>query len=111
MSTQNSAASSAPFVPRLASATIGAVSPPPRLATYILCYQDDRRGLEKRVHFEAVSPAVALDIARGEAGGRWALLLCDGEVVCRLEREAVGLGEYWLITGSAPAQRPDILTQ
>lgn len=71
------------------------------LATYTLCYEDDRRGLEKRIHFEAATPAVALEIAQGEAGGRWALLLRDGKILCRLEREAVGLSEYWLIAGES----------
>lgn len=76
-------------------------SPSSETATYTLCYEDDCRGLEKRVRFEAASAATALEIARGEAGGRWALLMCEGEILCRLEREAVGSSEYWVV---APAQ-------
>ncbi|WP_192648720.1 hypothetical protein [Sphingopyxis sp. OAS728] len=71
-------------------------------ATYTLCYEDDCRGLEKRVRFEAENAAVALEIARGEAGGRWAILMCEGEILCRLEREAVGSSEYWVV---APVQK------
>jgi hypothetical protein len=76
-------------------------TPTSGLATYTLCYEDDCRGLEKRVRFEAASAATALEIARGEAGGRWALLMCGGEILCRLEREAVGSSEYWVV---APPQ-------
>ncbi len=67
--------------------------------TYTLCYEDDHRGLEKRVRFEARSPAIALDIARGEAEGRWALLMRGGEILCRLEREDIGPGSLWVIDG------------
>lgn len=71
-------------------------------ATYTLCYQEDGRGVEKRIRFEARSAAVALDIACGEAEGRWALLLCGEEILCRLEREAVGPGCLWVIDAALP---------
>lgn len=87
------AASSTAIVPPLAA---------PHKATYTLCYQEDCRGLEKRVRFEAASAAVALEIAQGEADGRWALLLCDGEILCRLERAAAGPGQYWVIDAVPP---------
>lgn len=105
MPTHSFAATTAVPFPLLSSSA-GSAGAGSGMATYTLCYEDDRRGLEKRVHFEAATPAVALEIAQGEAGGRWALLLCEGEVLCRLEREAVGLSEYWLITGDPARGAP-----
>lgn len=84
------------------SITIAPPIAPPHKATYTLCYQEDCRGLEKRVRFEAANAAVALEIAQGEADGRWALLLCDGEILCRFERAAAGPGQYWVIDAVPP---------
>jgi hypothetical protein len=54
--------------------------------TYTLRYDDDAVGIGKRVEFEAANAAYALEIARGEADGRRALLLENGRPLCRLEK-------------------------
>ncbi|HET6526875.1 hypothetical protein [Sphingopyxis sp.] len=68
------------------------------MATYTLRYQDDGLGVEKRVEFDADSPARALGIAQGEAEGRWAELCIDGKPVCRIGRAGTGAGDYWVIS-------------
>lgn len=69
-----------------------------RRATYTLCYEDDAFGLPKRIEFEAESPAAALEIAQGEADGRQARLLVDGEPLCQLEKApAAAAAPYWII--------------
>jgi hypothetical protein len=65
--------------------------------TYALRYEDDGIGIEKRVEFEADTPAQALLIAQGEAEGRWAELSADGRPICLLGRENLGAGNYWVI--------------
>lgn len=68
-----------------------------RMTTFTLCYVQDGFGLEKRVEFDAASPAQALLIAQGEAEGRWAELSADGKSICRLGRAGAGAGDYWVI--------------
>lgn len=67
------------------------------MITYMLRYEDDGLGVEKRVEFEADTPARALLIAQSEAEGRWAELSANGRSICRLGRENVGAGNYWVI--------------
>lgn len=68
----------------------------------MLRYEDDGLGVEKRVEFEADSPAQALLIAQGEAEGRWAELSADGQRICQLGREGLGAANYWVIRSDAP---------
>lgn len=76
--------------------------PPPEMrATYTLHYEEDALGVEKRVEFEARTPAFALEIARSEAEGRQALLLENGRPLCRLVKALSGDASYWIV-----AQRP-----
>jgi hypothetical protein len=65
--------------------------------TYTLRYEDDGLGVEKRVEFEAATPAQALLIAQGEAEGRWAELCADGLLICWLGRQSTGDSNYWVI--------------
>ena len=67
------------------------------MITYTLRYEEDGLGIEKRVEFEAETPAQALLIAQGEVEGRWAELCADGQPVCRLGRQSIGAGNYWVI--------------
>ena len=67
------------------------------MITYMLRYEDDGLGVEKRVEFKADTPAQALLIAQAEAEGRWAELSADGKPICRIGRENVGTGNYWVI--------------
>lgn len=67
------------------------------MITYTLRYEEDGLGVEKRVEFEAKTPAQALLIAQGEAEGRWAELCADGKLVCRLGRQSTGASNYWVI--------------
>lgn len=76
------------------------------MITYALRYEDDGIGIEKRVEFEADTPAQALLIAQGEAEGRWAELSADGRPICLLARETLGAGNYWVIR---PQQQPEII--
>lgn len=66
-------------------------------ATYTLRYEDDSLGIEKRIEFEAVSAAYALEIARAEAEGRRALLLENGRPLCRLVKALAGDAPYWIV--------------
>jgi hypothetical protein len=75
--------------------------------TYALRYEDDGIGIEKRVEFEADTPAQALLIAQSEAEGRWAELSADGRPICLLGRENLGAGNYWVIR---PQQHSEIVT-
>lgn len=68
-----------------------------RRTTYTLCYDDDALGLPKRIEFEAESPAMALEIAKGEADGRQARLLVDGEPLCQLVKAPAADAPYWII--------------
>ncbi|HJS12320.1 hypothetical protein [Sphingopyxis sp.] len=77
------------------------------MITYALRYEDDGIGIEKRVEFEADTPAQALLIAQGEAEGRWAELSADGRPICLLGRENLGAGNYWIIR---PQQHREIAT-
>ena len=73
-----------------------------RRLTYTLHYEEDALGLPKRIEFEADSPATALEIAMGEAAGRRALLLADGEPLCQLVKAAADPAPYWIVArGSA----------
>lgn len=78
------------------------------MITYALRYEDDGIGIEKRVEFEADTPAQALLIAQGEAEGRWAELSADGRPICLLGRENLGAGNYWVIR---PQQHSEIATR
>ncbi|MBE1526922.1 hypothetical protein GGC65_001378 [Sphingopyxis sp. OAS728] len=68
------------------------------MPTFTLRYKDDGLGLDKRVEFDATSPAVALGVASAEREGRRAILLADGEPLCELARESEG---YWRIAGAS----------
>ena len=76
-----------------------------RRATYTLCYDDDALGLPKRIELEAESPAMALEIAEGEADGRQARLLVDGEPLCQLVKAPAADAPYWII-GREPKANP-----
>jgi hypothetical protein len=65
--------------------------------TYTLRYDDDAVGIGKRVEFEAANAAYALEIARGEADGRRALLLEYGRPLCRLEKAVPGDASFWIV--------------
>ncbi len=56
--------------------------------SYSLQFDDDGIGLPKRVEFEATSAGAALEIAEEQCNGRWAVLLCEGAVLCRVGRSA-----------------------
>jgi hypothetical protein len=75
--------------------------------TYTLRYDDDEHGIGKRVEFEAANAAYALEIARGEADGRWALLLEDGRPLCRLEKATPGDATFWIVAADAPPPDTD----
>lgn len=68
-----------------------------RKVTYTLRYDEDAVGLPKRIEFEAENPATALEIAMGEAEGRRALLLADGEPLCQLVKAAADPGPFWIV--------------
>lgn len=73
----------------------------PKLS-YRLQFDDDGVGLPRRVEFEASSAAAALEIAEEQCCGRWALLFCDGAVLCR-----VGLSAgAWLIAACPASPQP-----
>ena len=75
---------------------------PARKPTLMLHYDEDHIGLEKRLLFEAASPASALDIAAGEAAGRSARLFVDGAPLCSLLK-ADDDNPYWVV--AAPSLR------
>lgn len=81
------------------------VAPPGegRRMTYTLCYDDDALGLPKRIEFEADSPAMALEIAEGEADGRQARLFVDGEPLCLLVKAPAADAPYWIIASEQRA--------
>jgi hypothetical protein len=79
-------------------------APGPR-RTYTLRYDDDALGIGKRVEFEAANAAYALEIARGEADGRRALLLENGRPLCRLEKAAPGDATFWIVAADTPPPR------
>jgi hypothetical protein len=64
------------------------------MPTFTLRYDDDGLGLDKRVEFDGTTPAIALNLASGEAAGRRAVLLADGKPLCRLGREVDG---FWIV--------------
>jgi len=66
-------------------------------ATYTLRYEEDALGIDKRIEFEAASPAYALEIAGAEAEGRRALLLENGRPICALVKAAAGDAPLWII--------------
>jgi hypothetical protein len=74
----------------------------PQKSTLALHYDDDDFGLEKRLLFEAATPAAALEIAAGEAAGRQARLFVDGTPLCSLLK-ANEENPYWIV--AAPASR------
>ncbi len=82
-----------------------AVRSAPRRITYTLRYDEDALGVAKRVEFEAESAACALEIARGEAAGRRALLLENGRPLCRLTKAFPGEAPYWILAGEPDANK------
>ena len=68
------------------------------MITYALRYEDDGIGIEKRVEFEADTPAQALLIAQGEAqrdaGQNSARTV--GRSACS-GAKTLGAGNYWVI--------------
>ncbi|NYF33648.1 hypothetical protein [Sphingopyxis sp. JAI108] len=78
----------------------GAGPAPSQKSTLMLHYEDDDIGLEKRLLFEAATPAAALEIAAGEAAGRHARLFVDGTPLCSLLK-ADEDNPYWIIATSA----------
>lgn len=74
--------------------------------TYTLRYDDDALGLSKRIEFEAESPAIALEIAQGEADGRQAVLLVDGQPLCQLAKAPAEDGPFWIIKQQGAAGPP-----
>lgn len=91
---------SRPPVPANASA-----APPTVRLTYTLRYDDDALGVPRRIEFETASPAMALEIAQGEARGREALLLVEGLPLCRLAKAADADAPYWIIAAQNAAPR------
>lgn len=77
-----------------------------RRRTYTLRYEEDALGLPKRIEFEAESPAGALEIAMGEAEGRRALLLADGEPLCQLVKAAADPAPFWIVARDSARQDP-----
>lgn len=79
---------------------------PARKPTLMLHYHEDHIGLEKRLLFEAASPASALDIAAGEAAGRSARLFIDGTPLCSLLK-ADDDNPYWIVAAPTARTRAD----
>ena len=79
---------------------------PTRKPTLMLHYDEDHIGLEKRLLFEAASPASALDIAAGEAAGRSARLFVDGAPLCSLLK-ADDDNPYWIVAAPSLRTRAD----
>lgn len=77
-----------------------------RRRTYTLRYEEDALGLPKRIEFEAESPAAALEIAMGEAEGRRALLLADGEPLCQLVKAAADPAPFWIVARDSARHDP-----
>lgn len=84
---------------------------PAHKSTIMLQYHDDDIGLEKRLLFEAATPAVALEIAAGEAAGRHARLFVDGTPLCSLLK-ADEDNPYWVVATSAgpPTHAPNFIS-
>lgn len=78
----------------------------PRKPTLMLHYDDDAMGLEKRLLFEAATPAAALDVAAGEAAGRHARLFVDGTPLCSLLK-ADEDHPYWIVARPAAGMNED----
>lgn len=93
------------IVSRLPVPGNASTAPPTVRLTYTLRYDDDAFGLPKRIEFEAASPAMALEIAQGEARGREALLLVEGLPLCRLAKAADADPPYWIIAHQHAAPR------
>ncbi len=91
---------SAPVPDQLLATTSHADPMPARKPTIMLQYDDDHIGLEKRLFFEASTPAAALEIAAGEAAGRSARLFVDGAPICSLLK-ADEENPYWIVAASA----------
>lgn len=91
----------APVTGQVAAVTSDSPAPA-RKPTLMLHYDEDHIGLEKRLLFEAASPASALDIAAGEAAGRSARLFVDGAPLCSLLK-ADDDNPYWIV--AAPSLR------
>lgn len=74
--------------------------------TFSLYYDDDDVGIAKRVEFEAPNAALALEIAEGEAEGRF-VILCEGaRPLCRFIKSAAGAAPLWVIFPPADARDP-----
>ena len=71
--------------------------------SYSLQFDDDGVGLPKRIEFEAASAGIALEIEERECDGRWALLVCDGQALCRVGHN----GGTWTILACPPLPQAD----
>ncbi|OHD03206.1 MAG: hypothetical protein A2885_05660 [Sphingopyxis sp. RIFCSPHIGHO2_01_FULL_65_24] len=95
----------APVTDQVAAVTSDGPAPA-RKPTLMLHYDEDHIGLEKRLLFEAASPASALDIAAGEAAGRSARLFVDGAPLCSLLK-ADDDNPYWVVAAPTARTRAD----
>lgn len=77
-----------------------------RRRTYTLRYEEDERGLPKRIEFEAASPAAALEIAMGEAEGRRAVLFADSKPLCQLVKAVADPAPYWIVARDGALEAP-----
>ncbi len=91
---------------QLPAMTSDASAAPRGNPTLTLHYDEDDIGLEKRLLFEAESPAGALEIAAGEAAGRTARLFVDGMPLCSLLK-ADQDNPYWIVAASAARTSDD----
>lgn len=91
---------STPLSDESAAPALGADPAALQKSTLVLHYDDDGIGLEKRLFFEAATPAAALEIAAGEAAGRHARLFVDGRPLCSVVK-ADEDHPFWVIAASA----------
>lgn len=64
--------------------------------SYQLILEDDGRGSERRIEFEACGAAAALSLAHRQCGGRRAELFEDGRSLGGLQNRRNG--GFWIIT-------------
>ena len=87
------------------------------MPTYTLSYEDDGKGVERKIRFEASDAARALTIAQSIKPGRSGTLWEGDRRLCRLERRMLGsASDVWVVrpalrTAAAeplggPAHRP-----
>lgn len=74
------------------------------MPTYTLAYEDDGRGVERKIEFDAADPSRALMIAQTLKPGRSAMLWQENKPLCRLERRLVGSScDVWVVAGAGAA--------